>query len=135
MDSPTSMIANALGSDSDDDGQVDIEIMQLSGDVLHTIENFHGDASLGSFKARLKQAKIDFSLWRFIVVGPESFDMANDYCKFMLTKAVKQAMVHPGKGERKKLQLMVVYCGKRQSCAPPLEFTRVRVGFWKCFCT
>ena len=108
MDSATSMIANASGGDVDDDGQVDIEIMQLSGDVLHTIENFYGDASLGGFKARLKQADIDFSLWHSIVVGPESFDMADDYCKFMLTKAVKQAMVHPEDG-RKKLQVMVVY--------------------------
>ena len=82
--------------------------MQPSGDVLHIIENFHGDASLGSFKARLKQADIDFSFWHSIVVGPESFDLANDYCKFMLTEAVKQ-------------------CGKRLATSPTVSNRRLRL--------
>ena len=106
------MIENKSGGSGDDDGLVDIEILQLSGDVIHTIENLYADATIGGFKARLRQAKIDFALWRCIVVAPESFEMADDYCKFMLTKAVKQATVHPEEG-RNKLQVMVVNCCER----------------------
>ena len=53
--------------------------------------------------------------------------MEDDYCKFMLTKAVKQAMVHPEKGGRKKLQLMVVYCGKRLATSPTVSNRRLRL--------
>ena len=90
-----------------DDRHVDIEIKQLSGDVIHTIENIVADASIGNLRACLRQANIDFALWRFIVVGPESFDMADDYCKFMLTKAARQAMVDTEEGKA-KIEAMVV---------------------------
>ena len=96
-----------MAASDSDNRQVDIEIKQLSGDVIHTIENIVADASIGHLKARLWQANIDFALWRFIVVGPESFDMADDYCKFMLTKAVRQAMVHTEEGKT-KVEAMVV---------------------------
>ena len=97
MDSATSMFGNTSGGCGyEDDGSVDIEILQLSGDVIHTIENICADATIGGFKARLRQAEIDFALRRCFAVGPESFKMADDYCRFMLTKAVKQAIVHPG---------------------------------------
>ena len=96
-----------MASSDSDDRQVDIEIKQLSGDVIHTIEHIVADASIGNLKARLRQANIDFALWRFIVVGPESFDMADDYCKFLLTKAVRQAMVDTEEGKA-KIEAMVV---------------------------
>ena len=72
-----------MASSDSDDRQVDIEIKQLSGDVIHTIENVVADASIGNLRACLRQANIDVVLWRFIVVGPESFDMADDYCKLL----------------------------------------------------
>ena len=110
MDRPTSSVAGTSGGSSDDDGEVEIEIMQLSGDVIHSIEGVSADATIGNFKARLKQAKIDFAPWHCIVVGPASFEMADDYCRFMLTKAVKQAMEHREDGrKRKKMSVMVVY--------------------------
>ena len=96
-----------MAASGSDDRQVDIEIKQLSGDVIHTIENIAADASMGHLKARLWQANIDIALWRFIVVGPESFDMADDYRKFMLTKAVRQAMVDTEEGKA-KIEAMVV---------------------------
>ena len=106
----TSSVAGTSGGSSDDDGEVEIEIMRLSGDVIYSIEGVSADATIGNFKARLKQAGIDFAPWHCIVVGPASFEMADDYCRFMLTKAVKQAMVHREDGrERKKLSVMVVY--------------------------
>ena len=109
MDRATSSVAGTSGGSNDDDGVVEMEIMQLSGDVIHSIEGIYADAAIGS-KARLRQAEIDFALWHCIVVGPASFEMADDYCRFMLTKAVKQAMVHREDGrKRKKLSVMVVY--------------------------
>ena len=97
-----------MAASGSDDRQVDIEIKQLSGDVIHTIENIVADASIGNLRACLRQANIDFALWRFIVVGPESFDMADDYRKFMLTKAVRQAMVHTEEGKTKVETMIVI---------------------------
>ena len=108
MERATSSVASPSGGSGDDDGVVEIEIMQLSGDVIHSIEGVSADATIGNFKARLKQAGIDFAPWHCIVVGPASFEMADDYCRFMLTEAVKQAMVHREDG-RNKLLVMVVY--------------------------
>ena len=108
MDRATSSVASPSGGSGDDDGVVEIEIMQLSGDVIHTIENIYADATIGGFKARLRQAKIDFALWRCIVVASESFKIADEYCRLTLTKAVTQAMVHREDG-RNKLLVMVVY--------------------------
>ena len=96
-----------MAASGSDDRQVDIEIKQLSGDVIHTIENIAADASMGHLKARLWQANIDFALWRFIVIVPRKFDMADDYKQISLTKAVRQAMVDTEEGKA-KIEAMVV---------------------------
>ena len=96
-----------MAASRSDDRQVNIEIKQLSGDVIHTIENIVADASIGHLKARLRQSNIDFALWRFIVIGPKKFDMADDYTTFMLTKAVRQAMADTEEGKA-KIEAMVV---------------------------
>ena len=62
----------------------------LNGEPVFAIEKFAEDASIGNLKMRLREQGIDYSRWHSIIAGTERFKLADDYTKFMLTKAVKE---------------------------------------------
>ena len=65
----------------------------MNGERIHTMEKVVADASIGQFKNNLSESATDYTSWHSIVVGEACFDMTDDYCRFMNTKAVKDHLV------------------------------------------
>ena len=116
-----SIAGNTSGSDKQDedvdewdDGFVRIYVYQLSGDLLSTVRLLP-DSSIGKFKAELKLAEVDTTPLHSVVVGAESYHMEDDYCKLMLTKAVRDAVVR-NEGRRVLSVTVLTHSGNGQPC-------------------
>ena len=89
---PSVMLASHRPS-VDEVGFVTIEIYLKNGEHIHTMEKVVADASIGQLKNNLAKSATDYTSWHSIAVGEEWFDMTDDYCRFMNTKAVKDHLV------------------------------------------
>ena len=84
--------AEELGDDgifNYDDGKVNLELYSLGGKLVDTIRVV-SDASVGNFKAQLRAAGITSIC--YFVIQTETFNMNDDYTKFMLTQVAREAM-------------------------------------------
>ena len=94
---------NGDAEELDDDGWVNLELYKLDGELVHTIRVV-SDASVGNSKAKLKAA--GFTSIRYFAIKTETFNMNDDYKKFMLTKVAREAMLREGHKRTLKVNLV-----------------------------